>query len=182
MQNAKKTIKGYNCDEVMENVSFWEELRDVLEEIEIMSQKELEKCLFDIVQKEMSEGMTWQRQTLKVSLTNPERRKHILEAIKSGKVYEQEESDIEAYVSTENADGELYLFEECSGCGFIYVHRVKRESEESIITAYKNKTLTDSQRAVMRGIDCPRCKSNKTRLFDLQRIWKLKDKNKQGGR
>ncbi len=85
----------YNCNEVMDDISFWEELLDVIEEIEGMSKRERGKHLFDIVKRDISEGTHWQRQILKILLTDSERRKKLRDAIKSGKVYERNESGIE---------------------------------------------------------------------------------------
>jgi len=78
----------YNCDDVMDNISFWEELLNVVEEIEGMSKREREKCLFRVIKRDMSEGPHWQRQILKILLVDPLRRDNLKEAIKSGRIYD----------------------------------------------------------------------------------------------
>lgn len=88
MQDTKKIIERYNCDEVMDDISFWEGLLDVIEEIDSMSKREHEKCLFGIIQREMSEGRTERRQVLKVLLVDPLRRENLRKAIKSGRIYD----------------------------------------------------------------------------------------------
>lgn len=78
----------YSCDEVMDNISFWEGLLDVIEEIDDMSKRQREKCLAGIIKREMLEGRTWRRQILKILLVDPLRREKLREAIKNGKIYD----------------------------------------------------------------------------------------------
>lgn len=78
----------YNCDEVMDDICFWEELLDIIEEIDAMSERKREKCLTRIIKREISNGKTWRRQVLKILLVDPLRREKCREAIKSGKVYD----------------------------------------------------------------------------------------------
>lgn len=84
----KDVVERYSCDEVMDDISFWEELLNVIEEIEGMSKREREKCLFRVIKKDMSEGQHWQRQILKICLTDPKKRRKVREEIKSGRVYD----------------------------------------------------------------------------------------------
>jgi len=77
----------YNCDEVMDDISFWEELLDVIEEIEGMSKREREKCLFRVIKRDTTEGPHWQRFILKILLTDSKRRRKAREEIKSGRIY-----------------------------------------------------------------------------------------------
>jgi hypothetical protein len=92
VSSAPAHTPRYNCDEVMDDISFWEELLDVIEEIEGMSKREREKCLFRVIERDMSEGPHWQRLILKILLTDPKRRRKVREAIKSGRVYDDEKN------------------------------------------------------------------------------------------
>jgi len=87
MQNTKDIIERCACDEVMDNISFWEGLLDVIEAIGRMSNKRREKCLFGVVKREMLEGKTWRRQILKICLTDNEKRRRVEKEIRSGRIY-----------------------------------------------------------------------------------------------
>ncbi|MEI6831318.1 MAG: hypothetical protein WCK61_01275 [Candidatus Omnitrophota bacterium] len=87
MQNTKDIIERYACDKVMDNISFWEGLLDVIEAIDRMSERRREKCLAGIIKREISEGRTERRQIIKVLLVDPSRREKLRETIKSGEIY-----------------------------------------------------------------------------------------------
>lgn len=85
---AKNITERYSCDEVMDDISFWEGLYDVIEEIDGMPKRKREKCLAGIIKREISKGKTWRRQVLKILLVDPSRREKLREAIKSGRIYD----------------------------------------------------------------------------------------------
>ena len=84
----KSIVERYNYDEVMDDISFWEGLLDVIEKIDGMSKRKREKCLAGIIKREISDGRTARRQILKLLLVDPLRREKLREVIKSGRIYD----------------------------------------------------------------------------------------------
>jgi phage FluMu protein Com len=62
----------------------------------------------------------------------------------------------------------FYLIEKCFDCEYSYAAEIKEGHEDTIIKNYQNKKLRNQNGDLMRGIDCPRCKSSNTRYIDLQ--------------
>jgi hypothetical protein len=62
----------------------WQELIQIAKEIDNWADKQRKTYLYEVTQREFSEGKTWRRQMIKLLIVNPEKRKEFLELAKSG--------------------------------------------------------------------------------------------------
>lgn len=81
-------MKEVITDEAIQNLYFWEELKEVAEAIEGMPTGQQEDYLSGVIKREVGEGVNWRRQILKRLLVDKDQRATLIETIKSGKIYE----------------------------------------------------------------------------------------------
>lgn len=81
----KKKEKVTN--EGLEDLLFWEELKDITEQIETMNEEQRKDYLFEMTKRELTEGRSWQRNLIKRILLFPDKRQDLLNALKRGDFY-----------------------------------------------------------------------------------------------
>lgn len=75
--------------EDLEDLMFFEELKNIAEQIDTMSEEHRKTYLYEMTERELTEGASWKRNLLKQIILFPDKRKSLITAIKSGYFYKE---------------------------------------------------------------------------------------------
>jgi hypothetical protein len=67
----------------------WQELFQIAKEIDNWTDKQRKNYLYEVIQREFSEGKIWRRQMIKLLIVNPEKRKDFISKAEKGEIQKE---------------------------------------------------------------------------------------------